>query len=129
MKPAGFWIRFLAHIIDVLIVSFPISIFYLVTDFYFISFDALNYKSDPTAIVPKAHLMLVIDFIIIPLLYLVGSSIYSVFLTSSKYQGTLGKRALGLKVVNEKGEQISKKQAVGRYITTRTGQPIPSGVG
>lgn len=41
---------------------------------------------------------------------------YKVFLECSKYQGTLGKGIMGLKVINYKGERISFDQSVRRYI-------------
>jgi uncharacterized RDD family membrane protein YckC len=41
--------------------------------------------------------------------------LYFVLMESSKYQGTLGKLAFGLKVGNDDGSKISFLQALGRY--------------
>lgn len=41
---------------------------------------------------------------------------YKVFLESSKFQGTLGKGIMGLKITNYKGNKITFDQAVRRYL-------------
>lgn len=42
--------------------------------------------------------------------------LYKVLLECSKFQGTLGKGIIGLKVINYKGERISFDQSVRRYL-------------
>lgn len=49
------------------------------------------------------------------LIMIVISVLYYGLLTASKMQGTLGKKILGLKVVNEQGERVSVGQGIGRY--------------
>lgn len=49
------------------------------------------------------------------LIMLVISVLYYGLLTASKIQGTLGKKILGLKVVNEQGGRVSAGQGIGRY--------------
>ncbi|MFC9276627.1 RDD family protein [Bacillus spizizenii] len=49
------------------------------------------------------------------LITLIISVLYYGLLTASKMQGTLGKKILGLKVVNEQGERITIGQGIGRY--------------
>lgn len=49
------------------------------------------------------------------LIMLVISVLYYGLLTASKMQGTLGKKILGLKVVNEQGGRVSAGQGLGRY--------------
>jgi len=44
---------------------------------------------------------------------------YFALLESSKYQATLGKRILGLRVVNLSGERISLAQATGRHFSRK----------
>ncbi len=41
--------------------------------------------------------------------------LYNAILESSAYQATLGKRALGIKVIDMEGQRISFGQATGRY--------------
>lgn len=54
-------------------------------------------------------------FMIINLLFFIMSILYFGLLTSSKIQGTIGKRLLGIKVVDGKGNRISFSRAIGRY--------------
>lgn len=99
---AGFWIRFLAMIIDYIaliiafsLISIPLAVFGGISprsgqvntgiDCFFTMFDVL-----------------------VVWLY------YALF-ESSSYQATPGKMALGLKVTNEFGERISLARATGRY--------------
>lgn len=49
------------------------------------------------------------------LIMLVISVLYYGLLTASKMQGKLGKKILGLKVVNEQGGRVSAGQGIGRY--------------
>ena len=88
-KPAGFWIRVVASIIDTA-VFIPII---------YISF--LNFTSI------KSFLVLII--IAIPGL------IYKPFM-ESYYGATLGKMVLKLKVINERGEKLDLQSAYIRYI-------------
>ncbi len=56
-----------------------------------------------------------IAFLPTMLIMIVISVLYYGLLTASKMQGTLGKKILGLKVVNEQGERVSVGQGIGRY--------------
>lgn len=49
------------------------------------------------------------------LIMLVISVLYYGLLTASKIQGTLGKKILGLKVINEQGGRVSAGQGLGCY--------------
>jgi len=49
------------------------------------------------------------------LMILVGNWLYFALQESGKIQATIGKKAVGLKVINEQGHQISFGQATGRY--------------
>lgn len=82
---AGFWIRALALIIDGIIV-FTASIF-------------LGFASFGTGIV----------------LSIVAPWLYEALMVASTNQATLGKMALGLKVTDENGQQLSFTHATGRH--------------
>jgi len=90
LKYAGFWIRTGAYLIDTL-VMIPVS---LITTF------AMN---DPST----EGIGTIINLII-------GIGYYAV-MESSSYQATLGKMAVGVKVGDMNGEQISLLNAIGRY--------------
>ena len=85
---AGFWIRFLALILDAIIIGIPSLLLYFV--FYFLELPSLQWM------VNLAAICLVI--------FLDGT-----------YGGTPGKLILGLKIVNEKNEFIGIPHAILRY--------------
>jgi uncharacterized RDD family membrane protein YckC len=98
MNFAGFWIRVLAYIIDIIPLAAIGFILALVTGEPLIDTD------------PAAPVYGLSDFIslIVGLAYFVGFE-------SSAYQATPGKMALGLVVVDLDGRRISPARAVGRY--------------
>ncbi|MCY8471606.1 hypothetical protein BJH90_12025 [Bacillus halotolerans] len=112
-KPAGFWIRVLAYLIDGIIVSVPSYIILFIINSVFI---AGSIATDPY--MTKDEYMvkyLTLAFLPAMLIMIVISVLYYGLLTASKMQGTLGKKILGLKVVNEQGGRVSIGQAIGRY--------------
>lgn len=52
------------------------------------------------------------------LLYYILGFIYSIYFHASLRQGTLGKRAVGIYVINSDGQRISYLNAFGRYLAT-----------
>lgn len=98
MNFAGFWIRVLAYIIDII----PLAIIGVLLAL--LSGDPLI-DTDPAAPV----------YGISDLLGLVIGIAYFVGFESSSYQATPGKMALGLIVTDSHGRRISPMRAVGRY--------------
>ncbi len=96
MKYAGFWLRVAAYLIDAVILFIPLVI---------LSFgiEALLGQDNPMSILGE----FVADIAL-------WWAYYSI-LESSSLQGTLGKKVLGLKVVNYQGERISFGRATGRF--------------
>ena len=96
----GFWIRVGAYFIDLVVLIIPI----LLISFLF------------RAALPAADEMeQVIVEVMDSILSLVVWWIYFAVLHSSKWQATVGKKAVGLKVVDENGNRISFGRATGRY--------------
>ncbi|MAY83425.1 MAG: hypothetical protein CMP59_04755 [Flavobacteriales bacterium] len=100
----GFWIRFVAYLIDsiVLYFAFAILTFAFTGDLFYQS------KIDPTAF-GKDYWLLTSSNFILSLLYFVG-------MESSRFQATLGKQVMGLKVINSEGGRLSQANALGRYL-------------
>ena len=96
----GFWIRVGAYFIDLVVLIIPILL---------ISF--LVRAVTPAADEMEQVIVEVMDSI----LSLVVWWIYFAVLHSSKWQATVGKKAVGLKVVDENGNRISFGRATGRY--------------
>jgi uncharacterized RDD family membrane protein YckC len=122
----GFWIRFAAYLIDSIIVGIPLFILTIVIFMIFFgASDAFNMMmSDPAYLESEmtdaeamalmgsylgATGVTIIVNLVIALAYFAG-------LHASKWQGTVGKKLLGLKVTDLNGNRISFWRALGRYL-------------
>ncbi len=106
----GFWIRFVAFIIDAIILSiatWPVRM---------MMFATMGVHRFPVGPVDARHLAPFL--VVLPRLWglsLIVSWLYDALLTSSPWQGTVGKKVLNLKVTDEAGNQISFARATGRH--------------
>ena len=101
---AGFWIRFLAYLIDTLIscaVSIPVGII--------LGLIILASGSDPDSTDMLAARLSTNG------LSLVAGWLYFSLCESSSWQGTVGKKVLGLRVTDLDGRRISFVNATGRH--------------
>jgi len=103
----GFWRRFVAYILDAIIINVGTSIIGGLIGVG-IGMQAVTGGSNLAALET-------ISGITGGLIGLVGSWLYSALLESSSYQATPGKMALGLVVTDEMGQRISFGRATGRY--------------
>lgn len=122
----GFWIRFAAYLIDSIIVGIPLFILSIVIfmiffgtsdDFNIMMNDPAYFETEMTDAEAMAMLgsslgatgVTVIVNLVIALAYYAG-------LHASKWQATVGKKLLGLKVTDLNGNRISFWRALGRYL-------------
>ncbi|AZB41576.1 RDD family protein [Bacillus sp. FJAT-42376] len=93
VKYAGFWVRFGAYLIDgvIFLIIFGIPSFLLI-------------GGDPAA---NTAIRLFIGTL---------SALYVILMPTTKWQGTIGKKLLGLKIVDENGGRLTAGRAVLRYI-------------
>lgn len=116
VRYAGFWLRFVAYIIDDIIMGFAgflISLPFIGG----IVFSAIGISENPdntenlikgiTGILGSVFGLVVVAVIL--------GWLYFALMESSKNQATLGKMALGLKVTDLDGNRISFARATGRY--------------
>jgi uncharacterized RDD family membrane protein YckC len=110
----GFWIRFLAYFIDRIIVGFvaaPVYFIIVLPRIIPIINDAQRDREPSVemimSIVASVSLFVGLAF--------VGQWLYDALLTSSSWQGTIGKRVLRLKVTDEAGNRIGFGRATGRF--------------
>jgi uncharacterized RDD family membrane protein YckC len=113
---AGFWLRFVAFIIDDLILGF-IGFFLSLPFIGSIIFNAFQIAdasshNDKTFFGIAGIIGAVFLWIIASI---VAGWLYYSLMEASKHQGTLGKMALGLKVTDMEGNQVSFGRATGRY--------------
>jgi len=116
VRYAGFWLRFVAYIIDDLIlgcVGFLISIPFIGG----IIFSAIGIGENPdnTENLVKGIAGVLGSVIGLILAIAILGWLYFALMESSKTQATLGKMALGLKVTDLEGNPISFARATGRY--------------
>lgn len=100
----GFWKRLVALVIDSLILGLPTSFVMIIGISFFVALGPVLSQYNLQflgLLIPLANL-------VIPWLYMAGFE-------SSGWKATPGKMALGIKVTDTNGEQISFGQATGRY--------------
>lgn len=110
----GFWIRLLAHLIDHVIlgaIAAPLF-FILVLPAIFRVINEAERNREPS---PELIIAIVSSVFIYIVLAFVGQWLYEALLTSSSWQGTIGKRVLRLKVVDEAGNRVGFGRATGRF--------------
>jgi len=110
----GFWIRLLAHFIDHVILSAIAAplFFILVLPAILRVINEAERNREPS---PELIIAIVSSVFVYIVLAFVGQWLYDALLTSSSWQGTLGKRVLQLKVTDELGNRIGFGRATGRF--------------
>jgi uncharacterized RDD family membrane protein YckC len=127
---AGFWLRFLAYIVDAIILAVccgPILVGIAVAMGVGSSIMTFPRGDDPMAWMPAT---LGLTFIsICALVGLLGGWLYHALLESSDWQATAGKKFLGLVVTDLSGQKISFARASGRHFGKIVTSLIPLGIG
>ena len=98
LRYGGFWIRLVATLIDGFILGITLALLGAITGLDF-------FTDDPEQI---SWLAIAVQFAV--------DGLYEAGLTASPLRGTLGKHAVGLRVVTEQGERISFARSVGRFL-------------
>lgn len=119
IRPAGYGKRFLAYLIDLLIIT---TLQYCQYGVVYVAWaiasrypDAPVVLSDPLRFLgDAASLAMLWGLMACVAVFLVQFSIYSAFFESSKLQATLGKRAFQLQVIHVNGVRISFTRALAR---------------
>ena len=115
---AGFWWRFLAYIIDDLIISFvnfiliaPVWAMLGLSFFGLVRHEHYSYDESWLGFIGP----FVGGIIYASVIATAAKWLYFSLMESSKYQATLGKMAIGIKVTDMNGNRISFARATGRY--------------
>jgi uncharacterized RDD family membrane protein YckC len=101
---AGFWLRFLAYIIDTLI----LSAVFLPLGFVLGLLMAASGADENSPVLQLVNLG-------INGVSILAGWLYQAAFESSSWQGTVGKKALGLRVTDMNGQRITFGRATGRY--------------
>ena len=107
---AGFWIRAVAYIIDIFVMVIPVG---LVSSFFTGDMPVLTEFDEASMAI---YIGALVGYIMVE--SVIGSImwwLYSAVCESSPWQGTVGKKVLGLQVADLSGQRISFGRATGRY--------------
>jgi uncharacterized RDD family membrane protein YckC len=110
----GFWIRLLAHLIDHVIlgaVAAPLFFVMALPTILRVVHEAER-DQEPS---PEMIMAILSSVFLYAAIAFAGQWLYEALLTSSSWQGTIGKRVLRLKVVDEAGNRIGFGRATGRF--------------
>ncbi|QDI05553.1 RDD family protein [Xanthomonas cerealis pv. cerealis] len=108
---AGFWKRTAAYLIDGMLVGIVSQVIQFVIMLGFFGFSGLGNGSTPDFSSAGGILMLVLVYLV----PLGMSALYFGLFHASTKQATLGKMAIGIKVVRSDGSRISVGRGIGRY--------------
>lgn len=111
---AGFWRRFVAYVVDRLILGIPS--FVLVLVFIVPSIAGLVGGCCDPGHVPFAILSFVMSWVWLVMVIIVGHLLYFAWFESSRFQATLGKMLLGIVVTDTAGQRVSFLRALGRNL-------------
>jgi uncharacterized RDD family membrane protein YckC len=127
---AGFWLRVLAYLIDAAILgvfAVPIVVGAAMAMGIGGMLARIPREGDPFADGPPAIFLLFIWFCV--LLGVGGTWLYNALLESSEWQGSAGKKVLGLIVTDMAGQRITFARASGRHFGKIVTSFIPFGIG
>ena len=126
---AGFWLRFVAHLIDSIVLSVVYGVLFLI-GIAMVGVESLESMArgmENGDAAPSAAFIMMMLFVLF--LGTIASWLYYAYMESSLNQGTLGKMALGLIVTDLQGRRIRFGRATGRFFAKIVTGLIPLGIG
>jgi uncharacterized RDD family membrane protein YckC len=124
-RPAGFWLRFTAALIDLAVLAVPFAVF---VSFLSVGMRLSKDFLDLRPGMPPSEVLMRFGprFLYISLgFFIVLSWAYFAGLESSSWRATLGKRVLGLSVADTRGRRIAFARATGRFLGGRFLAHVP----
>jgi uncharacterized RDD family membrane protein YckC len=126
---AGFWVRFVASLIDGLILGIPFLLVFLILFFLFGGFRLLA-RSVPGGPPNAAFIGLIFSWFFIAFAFgLVAQWLYFAGMESSARQATFGKAAMSLRVTGLEGQPLTFGHASGRFFSKLISGMIPFAIG
>ena len=126
---AGFWLRFVAHLIDGLLIgavcgAIFVPMFFLTGLGGFLRAVDHNGQPDPAVIASFVG-----SIALLVLASVLGSWLYYAYFESSDWQASVGKKVMNLVVTDMNGNRVSFGRASGRYFAKIVSGLIPLGIG
>jgi len=130
---AGFWLRFLAYLIDTAVLIIPCWLIVIViiagAGGTGVLINARNRGADNPAEV-FAALAPLLGIIFVAIIFMIaGMWLYFAYQESSEQQATIGKRVLSLRVTDKNGNRLSFGHASGRYFAKIVTNLVPLAIG
>lgn len=121
--PGGFWIRFVAYMIDGLVMLVPAAILVgIFAAFVILTDESIDHEGLPA--------LLVVALILLVAAMIVVNWLYEALMTSSPRGATFGKMALGLRIVRFDGTRLSFGRATARHFAKYMVTPmVPLAIG
>ena len=127
---AGFWLRFVALLIDGLILGIPFMFVVIVAMFLLGGFGLMMHRN---AVDPRAAAAvvgpLILGYFFAMLIFLGLEWLYFAGMESSERQATFGKAAMSLRVTDLEGGRLSFGHATGRFFAKIVSGLIPFAIG
>jgi uncharacterized RDD family membrane protein YckC len=122
-SPAGFWIRFVAYMIDGLVMLVPTAILVgIFAAVVVLTNESMDHEGLPAELV-VALVLLVAAMIVV-------NWLYEALMTSSPRGATFGKMALGLRIIRFDGNRLSFGRATARHFAKFMVTPmVPLAIG
>ncbi len=126
---AGFWLRFLALLIDNVVMGLGF-ILIVIPLFFLTGLGAFLRDIHPNEDMSDAGIFALMGFIFLAATAtLVFTWLYHALLESSEWQATLGKKALGLVVTDMAGQRVSFGRSTGRHFGKIITNMVPAFIG
>jgi uncharacterized RDD family membrane protein YckC len=128
---ADFWPRFLAHLIDGLILGAACMI--ILVPFFFLTGASARFANFPRHPDPNAEAAFLATFFFIIIIFVIISVLlqwlYFAYLESGEKQATWGKQAMGMYVTDMAGQRITFGRASGRFFAKIVSGLVPFFIG
>ena len=127
---AGFWLRFVAYLLDSVIIGFAVTILFV--PFFFLMGGVAMLETLPRHAerVDPAQFMAFLSLILtLAAIAEVAKWLYFAHLESGEKQATWGKQALGIYVTDLAGQRVTFGRATGRFFAKIVSGLIPLGIG
>jgi uncharacterized RDD family membrane protein YckC len=126
---AGFWLRFLAYIIDNLVIG-TAAVMILIPLIFLTGLGAFLSKIFAEEDIDDMGAFMLVGIVfLLATISLVVTWLYHAWMESSEWQATVGKRVLGLVVTDAAGQRISFGRATARHFSKIITNMVPLAIG
>lgn len=126
---AGFWLRFLAYILDNVVIGIA-AMMILIPLIFLTGLGSFLSKIHPDEDINDVGAFMLIGIVfLLATISLVITWLYHAWMESSEWQATLGKRVLGLVVTDLAGQRISFGRATARHFSKIITNMVPLAIG